>query len=523
MPCWARGETVRWRDLIWLALSALTQHRLRTVLTTLGVLFGTLVLVVSLSIRKGVQETIVREVEKYAELRRIEVRPKMHPQPGNGAPVKGKMSDARRQRIEKVVREQMSWRREPGPQGRLTPQRVGELAALDHVVGVHPVVNHNGRAFLGDRSEYASFIGIPTESRAGMRDRLLVGDLLGVDDTTGVLATEFLLYRLGVVDEADVPGVVGRELTFEVRIGDQPHAGFLLRLLAGGGGPVRASEESLLGKVLERLPGSLEQMGLTAQEAKTVRGMIALPKRSQAKPEVIRVTYTVRGVLGLPDGKDTRRRSDRLLRYADLFLAPAAAEAFHLRLPDGKANGFAEVVLEVDEMDNVKEVQEAVRGLGLEARSAVEYIEREQFTYVVALTGTSAVALIALLVAAIGITNTMLMSVLERVREIGIMKATGARDGHILLLFLAEGALIGLTGGLLGLASARGFAIPIDAWLRSTVAQRLNVELGGSLFAFPWWLVVGAPAFAVLVTTLAAWYPARRAMHIDPVQALRHE
>jgi putative ABC transport system permease protein len=138
-------------------------------------------------------------------------------------------------------------------------------------------------------------------------------------------------------------------------------------------------------------------------------------------------------------------------------------------------------------------------------------------------TAMSVVALIALLVAAIGITNTMLMSVLERFREIGVMKALGARDSQVQALFLMEGALIGAVGGLIGLAAAWGSSFPADAWLRVQVNQRLNVKLDGSLFAFPWWLLVGGPVFAVLVTTLAAYYPARRAIRIDPVQALRHE
>jgi putative ABC transport system permease protein len=117
----------------------------------------------------------------------------------------------------------------------------------------------------------------------------------------------------------------------------------------------------------------------------------------------------------------------------------------------------------------------------------------------------------------------MLMSVLERVREIGICKAVGARDGHIQAIFLMEGALIGLVGGLLGLAAGWGISFPSDSWLRAQTAQKLKVELEGSLFAFPWWLVLGTPLFAMLVTTLAALYPARRAVRIDPVQALRHE
>jgi putative ABC transport system permease protein len=78
-------------------------------------------------------------------------------------------------------------------------------------------------------------------------------------------------------------------------------------------------------------------------------------------------------------------------------------------------------------------------------------------------------------------------------------------------------------GGLLGLAAVWGISFPADAWLRVLVAKYKQVELDTSLFAFPWWLVVGGPAFAVLVTTLAALYPARRAVRVDAVQALRHE
>jgi putative ABC transport system permease protein len=133
------------------------------------------------------------------------------------------------------------------------------------------------------------------------------------------------------------------------------------------------------------------------------------------------------------------------------------------------------------------------------------------------------VAVVALLVSALGMINTMLMSVLERVREIGVMKAVGARDGHILTVFLIEGALVGLAGGMLGLLAAWGLSFPGDAWVRSTVESGLSIKLQQSVFVFPWWLVTGVPAFACLVTTVAALYPARRAARVNPITALRHD
>jgi ABC-type lipoprotein release transport system permease subunit len=115
------------------------------------------------------------------------------------------------------------------------------------------------------------------------------------------------------------------------------------------------------------------------------------------------------------------------------------------------------------------------------------------------------------------------MSVLERVREIGVMKALGARDGHVLGAFLLEGALVGLVGGTLGVALAWAASFPGDAYLRRLVEQRLSVRLEESVFAFPPWLLLGVPALAALITTLAALYPARRAVRVDPAAALRHD
>ncbi len=136
---------------------------------------------------------------------------------------------------------------------------------------------------------------------------------------------------------------------------------------------------------------------------------------------------------------------------------------------------------------------------------------------------TAFVAIIALVVAAIGITNTMIMSVLERMREIGIMKALGARDGHIRLIFVVEGVLMGLVGGGLGLLLAWLASFPGDWYARSVMEPQTRMPVKETLFAFPLWLVAGVPALVCLITTLAAWYPASRAARVNPVASLRHE
>lgn len=132
-----------------------------------------------------------------------------------------------------------------------------------------------------------------------------------------------------------------------------------------------------------------------------------------------------------------------------------------------------------------------------------------------------AVGSISLVVAALGIVNTMIIAVLERRKEIGIMKAVGASRGDIKQLFFMEGSVIGAMGGLLGFLLGWSMARAINAGLNIYIRQQ-----GGKpeiLFAFPLWLIWAATGFALLVSLAAALYPAARAARLDPVEALRYE
>src|SRR5262249_29694542 len=193
---------------------------------------------------------------------------------------------------------------------------------------------------------------------------------------------------------------------------------------------------------------------------------------------------------------------------ADVALPPRTAEQFLEKLAHVRHFGFESALVEVDHADHIKEVTTKIKQMGLQPNAMLERVEVEQFIYHMVFSGMSLVAAVALAVAALGIANTMLMGVLERGREIGVMKAGGARDGSIQAIFLLEGALIGLVGGALGVLLARALADPGDAWMRSILERNTQIKLQDSVFVFPLWLVVGAPAFACLMTTLAAVLPA---------------
>lgn len=128
---------------------------------------------------------------------------------------------------------------------------------------------------------------------------------------------------------------------------------------------------------------------------------------------------------------------------------------------------------------------------------------------------------LALAVASLGIINTLVMAILERRREIGIMKAIGASDRDVKRLFFAEAAAMGVAGGLVGvgLGWLIGRAINFGTTLYLKT-QQLPAE---DIWLVPWWLILGAVAFAVLVTLVSGLYPASRAARLDPVEALRFQ
>mgnify|MGYP000274213573 CR=1 FL=1 len=127
------------------------------------------------------------------------------------------------------------------------------------------------------------------------------------------------------------------------------------------------------------------------------------------------------------------------------------------------------------------------------------------------------IAGIALLVGGIGVMNTMYTAVLERTREIGVMKAVGARNSQIMLVFLLESGLMGLMGGALGTG--------IGALLNFAAVAAAKAALGARVleYGISWWLVLGVLGFSFLVGSLAGLLPARAAAKLDPVEALRYE
>jgi putative ABC transport system permease protein len=512
---------VRLSDLLSMPLASLRRQTLRTLLTTLGVVFGAFVLAASLSIGQGVQETIDRESHRSDVARRVDVFPKWKTvAPKLEEPVSGAMTDDRRDRLRKAIAETTAWyNNQTDNFVKLTHERLEKLAAMPHVGKMTPIVNLESFAVRGEKSEVARLASArPNDEALGRR--IVAGRFFNAPDERGVIVSELLAYRLGCIDEADVERLIGRTLRLEFRR-QTFEGGIQVYLRKQEGLPTR-EEIDAIEKIKRRLPGALDQFGLTPKEVEALRR--AVVEKPAATSDVKIEEFPVVGVIRKPTDEESKGPwSPFRIVNADAILPYQTAVDVHFRVLTPDEQGVNQAALLVDAEGNVKEVAQKVLDLGLESRAAVEFIDRERLIYLLIFGGMTCVAAVALLVSALGIANTMLMSVLERTREIGVMKAVGADNRHLLCMFLIEGALIGFFGGVFGLLLAWAASYPGDAWVKAMVLRDMKFDLKHSIFVFPPWLAAAVLTLPVVVTTLAAVYPARHAAQIDPVKALRHE
>lgn len=189
---------------------------------------------------------------------------------------------------------------------------------------------------------------------------------------------------------------------------------------------------------------------------------------------------------------------------------------------------FENVIVKAESVNTVSEVEKAIGAMGYYTFSAQSIQNSLKSTFLIIQGVLGALGAIAMLVAALGITNTMTMSIYERTREIGIMKAVGASNKQIKRVFLGEAAIIGVLGGVGGLVLSAAGASLANLFVMSMIAAQA-AESGGamadttSFFQIPLWLAIFAIAFAASIGLLAGVLPAVRAANLDPLSALRHE
>jgi len=232
------------------------------------------------------------------------------------------------------------------------------------------------------------------------------------------------------------------------------------------------------------------------------------------------ISVRVTGVL-----KETRGESDWTI-YFPLDQIKALNEWAQGRRINYNKEGYSQVIVKVQDVEQVLDISDQITQMGFQAFTPQSFVQGINNFYVILQFIFGGVGAIALLVAAIGIANTMAMSILERTREIGLMKAVGATNRDVLAIFLGEAAGIGFIGGLggviIGWLAGQGINVIALVYLANQAGQQGGAPPSIAVYT-PVWLPLFALIFSTIIGMISGLYPALRAATMIPVLALKYE
>ena len=475
---------MRWSDLLRMSINSLKRRKLRTFLTVLGVVIGTASIVVMISLGLGLQESMYAEVEKNGGTTGLTVTSRQE----GAMESSGSSGDASGEKEKKYV----------------TDDLIKELRSLEHVKSVEPVLNLSAVAIKGKYEGSLELCGMTPEGLKSLNLELEAGGKLPDGDSAqlelvygNAVLTNFYDKGTGKAywDTGEVPDIdLKNDNLFLILDQD----GYYQSQNTPGGGAADSGGES---------SGSGEQ-----------------GKQPQTAPK----KYVVKGSGVVAGGIDSYN-TDSFKVYCDLDkLREYLKKEFRGRVIPGQPSTksgkpyskfvYSSAKVQADDMEQVEQLSGAIRSMGYNVETNADYIDsmKKQFAMVQAVLG--GIGAVSLLVAAIGIANTMMMSIYERTKEIGVMKVIGCGLKNIRQLFLMEAAFIGLAGGIIGNLLSLTMSVVINTFVSGG-----SMGISGNLSFVPAWLVLISTVFAVLVGTAAGYFPARRAMALSPLEAIRSQ
>ncbi|MDR2771274.1 MAG: ABC transporter permease [Clostridiales Family XIII bacterium] len=226
------------------------------------------------------------------------------------------------------------------------------------------------------------------------------------------------------------------------------------------------------------------------------------------------------GVLANPDDYDT---AYNIYMHIDTVKRINEDTARAEKRSYDKNAGYREAMVYVSDIEDVRAVSESIRGMGLQTSSLNDALEMMQDQARMTQAVLGGIGAVSLLVAALGITNTMIMSIYERTKEIGIMKVLGADLPDIRRLFLTEAAIIGFAGGLLGIALSYGASLLMNTALLPVIGGMLGGMSAERISVIPLWLPAAALGFSTAIGLISGYSPARRAMNLSALESIRNE
>jgi len=283
------------------------------------------------------------------------------------------------------------------------------------------------------------------------------------------------------------------------------------------GKPTRGAQEINVAEVAQPLLGKQVVMRYSERE----------PTGQDAASYSVISHETPLTIVGITDlDPDSMRGSARARVFVPQHLIESMRpmQAYDMRASGGVTSNqpiYTNVVARVSGAGKVDAVEQSVKKLGFNTFSILDATRSMRRFFAILDLFLGIFGSLALTVASIGIINTLVMAILERRREIGIMKAVGASDGDVRGLFFAEAGAMGLLGGICG--TALGWVIGRVINFGTNIYLKRQGFPPEHIWSVPVWLVAGAVGFAFIVSLLSGLYPASRAARLDPVQALRYE
>ena len=451
------------RDLGELALRNLREALLRNSLTTLGVAVGVASLVAMLSLGVGLQELASKRLANSGLFDTVLV--------------------SSRSNLRGLGRTGAANSSSPHESRALDQDARKEMEHLPNVVEVYPQIRFPTEVRYGGNSYSTMVAGIPASSRGN-------GAFEGVQGSffSGPNADEAIL-----------------QIEFAKEMSDQPSA------LIGKELDIRYMERQPLGSQSGTPDPTDAQSNARAGE-----GFSVVPREKKLRIVGIVETEPAAGFGGFGSG--------RTLIPLQVAEALRATQVNDLREAVHATNGkptYSSLTVRAKSPSQVEGIEAAVKNMGFSAFSLLDASRNLRLFFTIFDLLLGIFGSLALAVATLGIINTLVMAILERRREIGIFKALGAADSDVKQLFFVEAGVMGLAGGLLGVTFGWFIGTGIT-WGTNVYLKRQNLPVA-HVFSVPWWLVLGAIAFAVMVSLAAGLFPATRAARLNPVEALRYE
>ena len=469
---------MRWSDLLRMSAGSLKRRKLRAFLTILGVVIGTASIVVMISLGLGLQQSMYEQMELDGGT--------------TGLTVTGKSGDGM----------MYSYSTDAGSEEEtskyITDDTIDEFKTLEHVKSADPVLNFSALALKGKYEGYLQLYGMTPEAMESLNLELEPGGRLPDPDSPEL---ELVFGNMVLVDFYEKGTGSGYWDTGELPDIDLQNDKLFVIL----------DQDSYY------QTQSTPEMGAEGG-AEGGENTVRTPKKY------------VLGACGVIAGGPDTYNTNSYNVLCDIYkLKEYLQKEFRGRAIPGQPTTqsgkpysqfvYSSASVQADDMENLEELAQTIRSLGYDVYTNVEYINGMKKTLGMVQAVLGGIGAVSLLVAAIGIANTMMMAIYERTKEIGVMKVIGCSLKNIRQLFLLEAAFIGFIGGVAG----NVLSLIISAVINVLIPGENLWGTEGNISYIPIWLMLASMGFAVLVGMAAGYFPAVRAMKLSPLAAIRNE